>query len=1088
MSTTWGSGDDYGERILKTWLGDPGQQKAPGQIITVSLGANMQGKQADLTKQDFAYGYDNTNDNLKSKNFVVQKNICLQATSYAKRVEIRELAGTATTFSVTTWLRVYRELYYPSTQPGFLYAIQEALGYAVDQVDRTKSHPILPFLSTEIFPNGVFNANFGRGSSAAVKTKFPNWGPYPLGGIQMCWVVFGGNVLRGAMFDFFQPNNKEWDEDGQLPPLDVSPKSGLGGQTCKNGITGGNGKDWATTGLATWGTLHGLNLGTITGQEFSGKTYHMTDVSGTDATPKLSLSGATKPFKDRGLSEVTRARTILGTGTDGKDVRREGNVPGEYTNNPVYVNLINSAGTNLSVQSGQTKVQMYYADLWARIGGVDGWVPLFFNQEDALNIDEMIKRFEEKKAANSSNLTSSGGIKIIGTGATANYVSPSYELHPDANPGKIGSNQRQVGWSPRADQASGSTNFLPTVIIDGVNIGDVLTVNEEYWILPYHPGDNAPGAPLSKAHLEAARRAYYYVLPKQIRDQKTIANIFTPNGQEFNNETAIINAAFGSAAHAGARNLHWGKFLKKDIPAYDNNPAFLATDIEDGPTPGSKQTKNKQMPLGSAVIPTGFPSPSHLAEWQSNLSIEASNRVQKRLQNAKAVAYVLTVSAGHRNTVVSILDTFEVSLANIEGLSYSESGLGSFVGSTGNAGLAGKQGADPNDPNDSDTPGAPGSGGGYTYTPKDWRKIISDSLKKLVTPSTVVTLTGTDLTKFIGGQMKIGASLPLVKELFLEDLLEARIVSLMNTEGISRKAAKQKVKNDPVYLALVGELDKIKKKDFAGSTGGTNSGSSAPNESKKEQTIKIKVVRGLPGYVEGSRVSTIAEKPELVQVYEAFGKDGAIISPAKPRSFVFPLTPREVNYTGIGTRWTEIERTGNYPIVDWQGFQLLKISFNFDLVNREYAGNASRGPATGFGYLHDCEKDIETLRQMAQTPYPVTFLNMDKFMENEVRWPTLTEGRGIEFVIAEFNVTAVQRTPVDGIRATGAVGNRISRATCSMTLQEIPIENVNIVQMPRIQPCFKILPSGKKSYDCSDKKIEKEFFKEYLRLDTGVGI
>jgi len=355
-----------------------------------------------------------------------------------------------------------------------------------------------------------------------------------------------------------------------------------------------------------------------------------------------------------------------------------------------------------------------------------------------------------------------------------------------------------------------------------------------------------------------------------------------------------------------------------------------------------------------------------------------------------------------------------------------------------------------------------------------------------VTPSTVITLTGVELVKFIGRQVKIGAPLPLVKELFLENLLEARIVSLMNTEGISRKAAKQKVKNDPVYLALVGEIDKIKKKDFAGPTGGTNSGSSTPNESKKEQTIRIQVVRGLPGYIEGNRVSTIAEKPELVQVYEAFGKDGELIEPTEARRFVFPLTPREVNYTGIGTKWTEIERTGNYPIVDWQGFQLLKISFNFDLVNGTYAGNASRGPATGFGFLHDCEKDIETLRQMAQAPYPVTFLNMDRFMENEVRWPTLTEGRGIEFVIAEFNVTAVQRTPVDGLRATGAVANRISRATCSMTLQEIPIENVNIVQMPRIKPCFKILPNGKKTYDCSDKTITKEKFKEYLKLDTGV--
>jgi len=1084
MSGRWGSGDDYAERLLNIWLGDPAKQLAPGQIINVPVSANMVGKQADLTKQGFAYGYDNTIEDFKSKYFIAEKRICLQATNYAKKVELRELSGSALTFSVTTWLRVYREIYYPSTQSGYLYAASEALGLGLEKVDKTKSAWHLPFVGTEIFPNGVDN-NFGNGSARAVDAKFPSWTPYPTGPVQMCWVFFTmqNGTQRGAMFDFFQPSSKEWNESQVLPPTDVTPKSGLGGLTSKGGVTGGTsaGKDWSATGLMTWGS-NGLPLGIITGEEFSGKTYYLADVFGADAKPKTSTSSI-KPYGDKALSIVERPRTILGTSANNKDVRLEEMVDGQYRTDPTSKSLIDSASANgLSIQHGQTKVQLFYANLWARVGFNGGWVPLFFNQEAANNINEMIARFRTKSAETPSNLTGSGGIKIIATGETANYVKPSYEFHPDADPGKL-VNGRQVGWRPVP--VTGSKDFLPTRVIDGSSIGEILTINYETWIPPYQPGPNP-----TNAHFDAARRAYWYVLPTQARDTKTIANVFTPNGTVFDSDSAVINAAFGSGAHAGAKGLHWGKFLKKEILAYDNTPAFLAADIEDDPNqPGSKRTKNSQMPLGIATIPTGYPTSAHLSEWVSNLSIEASNRVQARLQDAKAVAYTLRVSGRYRQTNLSVVDSFEVSLANIEGLSYNSSGrMGTFIGNSGSLGRTGYStpGAGANDPNDSDDPGVPGSGGGYTGTPRDWRKTISDSLEKLVTPSTVITLTGVELVKFIGRQVKIGAPLPLVKELFLENLLEARIVSLMNTEGISRKAAKQKVKNDPVYLALVGEIDKIKKKDFAGPTGGTNSGSSTPNESKKEQTIRIQVVRGLPGYIEGNRVSTIAEKPELVQVYEAFGKDGELIEPTEARRFVFPLTPREVNYTGIGTKWTEIERTGNYPIVDWQGFQLLKISFNFDLVNGTYAGNASRGPATGFGFLHDCEKDIETLRQMAQAPYPVTFLNMDRFMENEVRWPTLTEGRGIEFVIAEFNVTAVQRTPVDGLRATGAVANRISRATCSMTLQEIPIENVNIVQMPRIKPCFKILPNGKKTYDCSDKTITKEKFKEYLKLDTGV--
>ena len=93
---------------------------------------------------------------------------------------------------------------------------------------------------------------------------------------------------------------------------------------------------------------------------------------------------------------------------------------------------------------------------------------------------------------------------------------------------------------------------------------------------------------------------------------------------------------------------------------------------------------------------------------------------------------------------------------------------------------------------------------------------------------------------------------------------------------------------------------------------------------------------------------------------------------------------------------------------------------------------------------------------MAQVPYPVTFLNMDQFMSEEVRYPLFARGRGIEFVIAELSFTAVQRTPSKASDIAGElVANQISRATAQMTLQEIPIENINVVQMPPIKPCKK---------------------------------
>jgi hypothetical protein len=206
----------------------------------------------------------------------------------------------------------------------------------------------------------------------------------------------------------------------------------------------------------------------------------------------------------------------------------------------------------------------------------------------------------------------------------------------------------------------------------------------------------------------------------------------------------------------------------------------------------------------------------------------------------------------------------------------------------------------------------------------------------------------------------------------------------------------------------------------------------------------------------------------LVQYYEYLEvqPDGTTIGKATPRRFEFPFVPREVNYSGLGAQWTEIERTGNFPVVDWQSFQLLKISFNFDIVDRQLENQ------TGFGLYWSCEEQIRTLREMAQAPYPVTFLNMDQFMSEEVRYPLFTRGRGIEFVIAEFSVTSVQRTPAQAPSISGQLtANQISRATASMTLQEIPIESIDIVQMPPIKPCNK---KKKKCEDIPTDTTEQE--------------
>ena len=322
----------------------------------------------------------------------------------------------------------------------------------------------------------------------------------------------------------------------------------------------------------------------------------------------------------------------------------------------------------------------------------------------------------------------------------------------------------------------------------------------------------------------------------------------------------------------------------------------------------------------------------------------------------------------------------------------------------------------------------------------------------------------------------IGVSLAEIKMSFLEIMLDAKSSHKARAERITPEAARKKLQNDPTYLALEAFLTTTATGSGprpAGSNpnpGGNNnqtSGTSPNAQPSPPKTIRIQVDRGLPGYKQGIRQATVKDKPELVQTYQYFQRqeDGTDEPITELIRFTFPFVPREVTYSGIGAKWMEIERTGNYPLVDWQGFQLLKLSFSFDVVDTRYKDKA------GFGYYFSCEDEITKLRKMAQSPYPVTFLNLDRFVTDEVRYPLTTQSRGIEFVIQEFTVTAVQRTPPSTNTEDNPAPNQIARATCSMTLQEIPIERIDIVQMPPIKPC--------KPKDCPPPTTPTELLRTY---------
>lgn len=158
-----------------------------------------------------------------------------------------------------------------------------------------------------------------------------------------------------------------------------------------------------------------------------------------------------------------------------------------------------------------------------------------------------------------------------------------------------------------------------------------------------------------------------------------------------------------------------------------------------------------------------------------------------------------------------------------------------------------------------------------------------------------------------------------------------------------------------------------------------------------------------------------------------------------PNRYLFIHKPNEIQYSGLGSEWVSVDRNGGFAFVDWKKFQLLQISFSFVIAQDTD------------GLLKHVEDEIELLRKIAQTPYPVSFFNFDSMFSQEFRYDANQSNNipvGIQFVITDFSITAQQRD----------TSMRITRAQASMTLQEIPIEKQKLIAMPRLVPKGKKTP------------------------------
>lgn len=261
---------------------------------------------------------------------------------------------------------------------------------------------------------------------------------------------------------------------------------------------------------------------------------------------------------------------------------------------------------------------------------------------------------------------------------------------------------------------------------------------------------------------------------------------------------------------------------------------------------------------------------------------------------------------------------------------------------------------------------------------------------------------------------------------YVEQMKRAIVAELRNN-GYSEAEARARAESN-----FSGINKSSNRKNF-GSVNSAKGGNRVNNGSSSYNPRRTTVVRGNFN-VGGGYVSPSYDKVSLPQMVQQY-KDPKTFAP-KTFRHIFRLKPNQIQYSNMGSDWTEVERAGNIPLVDWKGYKLLTVSFQF-LVAPDGVGSFDDRTNTR-AITESIDSELTNLRRIATSPYPVVLLGFDDILTNQLRFP-YENGRGVEFIISEFNISSMFRT---------AYGE-INRAQCDITLREVPIESVTLLDFPR---------------------------------------
>jgi hypothetical protein len=258
------------------------------------------------------------------------------------------------------------------------------------------------------------------------------------------------------------------------------------------------------------------------------------------------------------------------------------------------------------------------------------------------------------------------------------------------------------------------------------------------------------------------------------------------------------------------------------------------------------------------------------------------------------------------------------------------------------------------------------------------------------------------------------------------------------TDGIDTKAAAtlENIQNGKIEVSTAATAGTTRNGNGTVPDNGTSTGATGA-------IIRTAVkVRGGFGFVNPGQVT--GTEPQMVQYYKSAGSQIT-----EPDRHLFIPKPNQINYQNLGSEWTEIDRAGRIPLVDWKNFRLMKVSFQFIVIPDETYRLGAFGSTADDGVTLSIDDKLEKLRNMAARPYPVILYGFDDLLTNTSEFVS-SGGSGVQFVINDLTISSLMRT------SNGA----INRATCDITLQEVPIELINLISLPKLVP-GQIIPPNK---------------------------